>query len=248
MASEQEWVNFDPNQPVQVAFTYAKGMEKEGQYGTWFYRKTVDGRPVKVPPIVEDKLKELGYKAKEQVVIEKCVQGKQTRWDVHRPGENGERRSEAERPLAGQPVKQSAAPASTVRKEGSESAGIPVGTLVTAYRNFLRQAIDLAIDATEYAKQKGYPLAFGAGEVQDLATSLYIQFSKEGNIRRMHDFREMEAETAAALAPKNGSDQEFSQAARSASVEKQQASNDPAEERQTQEPDWQPSDDDVPFS
>ena len=181
-----EIIKFEPNQPRVLAFTYDKGKPVEGNYGEQFMRRTVEGDSVFLAPIVEQKLCELRYKAKEQVVIEKRVEGKQTRWDVRRQGENSERRTEeAERPLAGQPARQT-----------EPIARQPLGSLAAAYRNFLREAVDLAIFATEYAKSKGFPLAFSAGEVQDLATSLYIQYGKEGNIRKMHDYQEMREEVA----------------------------------------------------
>lgn len=181
-----EIIKFEPNQPRVLAFTYDKGKSVEGNYGEQFMRRTVEGDSVFLAPIVEQKLCELGYKAKEQVVIEKCVEGKQTRWNVRRQGGNSERRTEeAERPLAGQPMRQT-----------EPIARQPLGSLAAAYRNFLREAVDLAIFATEYAKSKGFPLVFSAGEVQDLATSLYIQYGKEGNIRKMHDYQEMREEVA----------------------------------------------------
>ena len=90
-------IKFEPNVPVTLAFTYDTGKDYEGQYGPQVFRKTMDGDSVYLSPFVEEELVKMRYKAKTEVVITKCVNGKKTTWDVCRLGE------QPERPLAGQP-------------------------------------------------------------------------------------------------------------------------------------------------
>ena len=53
-------------------------------------------------------------------------------------------------------------------------------------RACLCAAIDAARDAQMYATSHGFPLTFGADQIQDLASTLYIQEAKQSNIRLMH--------------------------------------------------------------
>lgn len=47
-------------------------------------------------------------------------------------------------------------------------------------------AIEAARDAQVYANNNGFPLTFSADQVQDLASTVYIQESKQANIRLMN--------------------------------------------------------------
>ena len=183
-------IKFEANEPLTLAFTYAKGKEEpDGKYGPEFYRKTVDGDTVYLKPFVEEKLVEMGYRAKQRVTICKRMQGNKTRWEVT------DAAAAPERPLAGQP-RRSPAPAPT------ESTRGVIGSAETVMRNCLRTAVDLGLETVEYAKSKGHPLALEFPAIKEIAVTLYIQHSKGGNIRAMNDYRDMP----------HASDQDFAKA------------------------------------
>lgn len=185
-------IKFEANIPQTLAFTYDTGKATEGQYGEQFFRKTKDGDSVYLAPIVEDRLKEMGYKAGKTVVICKRVSGKSTHWSVGYPGDAQE--YDPERPLQSQavratPVNPSAPAPNTTRTNGASSG---LGTANTVMQNCLRAAVDLAIWTHDYAKSKGHLLPLEFPAVKEIANTLFIQHSKAGNIRAMHDYREME--------------------------------------------------------
>ncbi len=190
-------LKFDANIPWTGAFTYAAGKESPSQQFTnpdgtpviqWF-RKTKDGDSVYLSPYVEQELIAMDYRAGEHVTICKRVQGNTTRWEVYRPGES------PERPLAGQPIAQRA-PARPVNvaqppRSTTPATVTPTGTAATIMQNCLKTAVDQALWTVEYAKSKGLLLTPEFAAIKEMANTLFIQHSKAGNIRAMHDYAEM---------------------------------------------------------
>jgi hypothetical protein len=198
-------IKFEPNVPQTMAFTYSTGKESPSQQFTnsdgspvvqWF-RKTKAGDSVYLSGFVENELVAMNYRAGEPVTICKRVQGKTTHYEVSRPGES------SERPLAGQP----APPAPRVAPPPAR-----MGTPTTVMQNCLRTAVDLAIDALEYAKGKGHPIVLEFEPIQRIAVSLYIDNSKGAHIRQMHDLQQERAIPLGGQHAQNGSNAEFARA------------------------------------
>jgi hypothetical protein len=65
----KERVVFQTNVPVTAALAYADGIKGEGRYGDQVMYSLCDERVMYVPPVVRDKLVELGIKQKESFSI-----------------------------------------------------------------------------------------------------------------------------------------------------------------------------------
>jgi hypothetical protein len=192
-------LKFEPNIPQTLAFTYAKGKESPSQQYTNFdgspvmqwFRKTKAGDSVYLSPYVEQELIAMDYRAGEPVVICKRVQGKSTKWEVHRPDHidnaasqqreaQRNTQSSAARPVDVAPPMRSNPPVN----------GASVGTAATVMQNCLKTAVDMALWTVQYAKSKDMLLTPEFAAIKEIANTLFIQHSKAGNIRAMHDNQE----------------------------------------------------------
>lgn len=189
-------LKFEPNIPQTLAFTYAKGKESPSQQYTnpdgspvmqWF-RKTNAGDSVYLSPYVEQELIAIDYRAGEPVVICKRVQGKSTKWEVHRP-DFIDRAAEQARPNA-QPSPARPVNVAPRTRSTPPANGASAGTAATVMQNCLKIAVDQALWTVEYAKSKGLLLVPEFAAVKEMANTLFIQHSKAGNIRAMHDNQE----------------------------------------------------------
>ena len=63
----KERVVFEANVPVTATLAYADGLEVQGRFGDQVMYSLTDGRVMYVPPIVRDKLVELGIRQHEPV-------------------------------------------------------------------------------------------------------------------------------------------------------------------------------------
>jgi hypothetical protein len=89
------------------------------------------------------------------------------------------------------PAAAPAQPKPAARATESRHIEQPLASGVAHVTNLLRAclwaSIDAARDAQIYATQNGFPLTFSADQVQDLASTLYIQEAKQSNIRLMNN-------------------------------------------------------------
>src|SRR5215831_8983456 len=65
----KERVVFEANAPVAATLAYADGLKVQGRFGDQVMYSLTDGRVMYVPPIVRDKLVELGVGQNEPVAI-----------------------------------------------------------------------------------------------------------------------------------------------------------------------------------
>jgi hypothetical protein len=83
------------------------------------------------------------------------------------------------------------APKPAARAIESHQVDQPMAPGIAHVSNVLRgclcAAIDAAREAQTYATEHGFPLTFSADQVQDLASTLYIQESKQANIRLINN-------------------------------------------------------------
>ena len=70
----KEKVMFQTNVPVTAALAYPDGMKVEGRYGDQVMYSLIDERVMYVPPIVRDKLVELGIRQNDPFSICKAEQ------------------------------------------------------------------------------------------------------------------------------------------------------------------------------
>jgi hypothetical protein len=206
-----ELIRFETNIPVEMAFTYPTGKEVEGRYGAQYYRGTVDGRAVYLPPIVEEKLCNMDLGKGERVAICKREikdgRKKAIRWEVNRVDAQGEPGWEE---LDKEPVKangaipqRTAPPAETTQPKPNGTPAqpttapipaTPLATIPTKGQTELSRcvaacgvaAIDALMLMKQYADSKGFSFIPREDQVQSLTATLYIQNCKQSNISQMH--------------------------------------------------------------
>jgi hypothetical protein len=196
----REIIRFEPGIPVEVAFQYSKGNECISQYGkTQYFRGTTDGRGIYLEPEVEAQLLKIGVRKGDQVGICKRVlkdtKGKkETRWEVElvrtskfhedvgsAPAQNVEAVPEKSTPPSVCAHAEEPLPASD-----SPEKRQPHNPISTIMQFCIMAAIDATREAQLYAAQVGLPLKFSEEQIQALASTLYIQHSKQSNISQMH--------------------------------------------------------------
>jgi hypothetical protein len=190
----KEKVVFQTNVPVTAALAYPDGMKVEGRYGDQVMYSLVDERVMYVPPIVRDKLVELGIRQNDPFSICKAEQRDGNRrsiqWTV--------KRIPPEQPSASDPVHAgsplpplaSATPGVTVPSNGN---GKPNGKTAAAsngshvaqamLRSALAASIDAAIEAEHYATEHGLSVRFGSEDLRAMALSLFIQNARNGGVQ-----------------------------------------------------------------
>ena len=193
----KERVVFQTNVPVTAALAYGDGIKVEGRYGDQVMYSLTDERVMYVPPIVREKLIELGIGRNEPFSICKAERREGNRrfleWAV--------RRIEAEQPCVATPVNgdnhSSAAACSAVippgavtgnncaAKPNGKATGGPNGSNAAqaTLRAALAASIDAAIEAERYASEHGLSIRFGSEDLRAMALSLFIQHARDGGVR-----------------------------------------------------------------
>jgi hypothetical protein len=191
----KERVLFEANVPVTATLTYADGLKVQGRFGDQVMYSLSDGRVMYVPPIVRDKLTELGIRQNQPFNICRAERRdgnhRFVAWIVQANG------------LASPPQSatwHSNAPGSApsgdntvgVRSNGNGSGngnGRPTiavgaaGTAGSALRTTLMASIDAALAAEQYASAHGLSVRFGSEDLRAMALSLFIQHARDGGVR-----------------------------------------------------------------
>jgi hypothetical protein len=213
--SNPNYVKFSKAEMV-VAFARDRGELRTNDHGEFFFRDLADGRFTCAAPDLERRLVDLGYIAHQRVGITRETHNRNTIWRVRlidapqsiesarpaaaaatsatRPAPIPESKYAA--PPAAWPEVETPAPAKPVaRAAENRPSEAPAAAGVAHVSNILKAclyaSIDAARDAQLYATQNGFPLTFSADQVQDLASTLYIQEAKQANIRLMNNRDEL---------------------------------------------------------
>jgi len=190
----KEKVMFQTNVPVTAALAYPDGMKVEGRYGDQVMYSLIDERVMYVPPIVRDKLVELGIRQNDPFSICKAEQRDGNRrsiqWTVKRIPPEQPSTSDAVHSGLPSPVVASAAPGVTVPGNGNgkpngKTAGELNGSHVAhaSLRSALAASIDAAIEAEHYATEHGLSVRFGSEDLRAMALSLFIQTARNGGVQ-----------------------------------------------------------------
>ena len=191
----KERVVFEANVPVTATLAYADGLKVQGRFGDQVMYSLTDGRVMYVPPIVRDKLVELGIRQNEPFAICRAERREGNRrfvdWVVQPDG------SAVPTPSAtaysdahGEPV--NGDNGASVKPNGNgngnghgKPASTPTksGTAETALRAALTTSIDAALAAEQYASAHGLSIRFGSEDLRAMALSLFIQHARDGGVR-----------------------------------------------------------------
>lgn len=161
-------IRFGWNEPVEVSLKYATGKLVEGKFGNSMLFSTTDDRRFFVPVEVGDEIGRLGIHPGEPITITK------------RESRDGARKGAAfeirlARPVAPPVATPAAAPAPAPTVGGSA----PPPSLREFVTELYRAAIDILVEAEEYAKDRGFEVEFNAEDIRALAATLLIERRKE---------------------------------------------------------------------
>jgi len=195
----KEKIMFQTNVPVTAALEYTDGMKVEGRYGDQVMYSLSDERVMYVPPIVRDKLIELGIKQKEPFSICKSERREGNRrfieWVVKRlepespsaqpPEPNGNHKP----PVPSEPTASAVGHAGNSGNGNGKSNGTAPPASNGSHnghaslRASLATSIDAALEAEQYAAAHGLSVRFGSEDLRAMALSLFIQHAREGGGR-----------------------------------------------------------------
>ena len=191
----KERVVFEANVPVAATLAYADGLKVQGRFGDQVMYSLTDGRVMYVPPIVRDKLLELGIRQNEPFNICRAERREGNRYFVDwivqphsaaspTPSAN----SHADVP--GLPVNGDSGARFKPNNNGNGNSGgkpacVPTSaaTAETALRGVLMSSIDAALAAEQYASARGLSVRFGSEDLRAMALSLFIQHARDGGVR-----------------------------------------------------------------
>ncbi len=190
----KERVVFEANVPVTATLAYADGLKVQGRFGDQVMYSLTDGRVMYVPPIVRDKLVELGIRQNEPFAICRAERREGNRrfvdWVVQPDGSAAPAQSAtAHGDTPGSPTNGDNGCARQTGNGNGNGNGKPAstptspGTAETALRAALTASIDAALAAEQYASAHGLSIRFGSEDLRAMALSLFIQHARDGGVR-----------------------------------------------------------------
>ena len=188
----KERVVFEANVPVEAMLAYPDGLKVQGRFGDQVMYSLTDGRVMYVPPIVRDKLVELGIRQNEPFAICRAERREGTRrfvdWVVQPEGST--QSATANGDAHGSPA--NGDNGARIKSNGNgngngngnpASAPTKSGTAEAALRAALTTSIDAALAAEQYASAHGLSIRFGSEDLRAMALSLFIQHARDGGVR-----------------------------------------------------------------
>jgi hypothetical protein len=189
----KERVVFEANVPVTATLAYPDGLKVQGRFGDQVMYSLTDGRVMYVPPVVRDKLVELGIRQNEPFAICRAERREGNRrfvdWVVQPDGSAAPAQSAtAHSDTTGSPVNGNGAVRVKLNGNGNgngKPANTPTssGTAETVLRAALAARIDAALAAEQYASAHGLSIRFGSKDLRAMALSLFIQHARDGGVR-----------------------------------------------------------------
>jgi len=178
---------------VTATLAYPDGLKVQGPFGDQVMYSLTDGRVMYVPPVVRDKLVELGIRQHEPFAICRAERREGNRrlvdWVVQPDGSAAPAQSAtANGDAHGSPA--NGDNGARVKPNGNgngngKPAGTPASprTAETALRAALTTSIDAALAAEQYASAHGLSIRFGSEDLRAMALSLFIQHARDGGVR-----------------------------------------------------------------
>src|SRR6516164_8064917 len=160
----KERVVFQANVPVTATLAYADGLKVQGRFGDQVMYSLTDGRVMYVPPLVRDKLVELGIRQNEPFNI-CCAERREGNrrfvdWIVQ-PNDSLLQSATARRGAPGTPANgDGGAPAKSNGNGKPANAVASAGGAETALRAALMASIDAALETEQYASAHDLSVRF----------------------------------------------------------------------------------------
>jgi len=191
----KERVVFEANVPVTATLAYPDGLKVQGRFGDQVMYSLTDGRVMYVPPVVRDKLVELGIRQNEPFAICRAERREGNRrfvdWvvqpdDSSAPVQSATAHSDTpDSPVNGDSGARVKSNGNGNGNGNGKPASAPTksGTAETALRAALTASIDAALAAEQYASAHGLSIRFGSEDLRAMALSLFIQHARDGGVR-----------------------------------------------------------------
>ena len=189
----KERVVFEANVPVTATLAYSDGLNVQGRFGDQVMYSLTDGRVMYVPPIVRDKVVQLGIRQNEPFNICRAERREGNRrfidWVVQPESSASSALSAgAHRHVPQPPANGDGSAHGKPNGNGNGSgksavAGASSGNVETALRAALTASIDAALAAEQYASAHGLSIRFGSEDLRAMALSLFIQHARDGGVR-----------------------------------------------------------------
>jgi len=197
MSKHPNHVEFSNRSETVVAFSHDRGVLKSNSFGDYFFRGTTDNRFCCCSEDLERKLIDMGIRAGERVGIRKVLRNRIATWEVRRMDAADERAAPREVTPDGRPgrkpipdskysdpapVPPVTTPAPEHSRNQEETASREPITSVSLIARSLCEAIDAAAAGHAHAAAIGFPLTFSSSDIQDLASTIFIQRCRDGAI------------------------------------------------------------------
>jgi hypothetical protein len=191
----KERVVFEVNVPVTATLAYADGLKVQGRFGDQVMYSLTDGRVMYVPPIVRDRLLELGIRQNDPFAICRAERREGNRrfvdWVIQPHGAASQTASaNSHTDAPGSPVNGDSSARFKPNGNGNgngggKPAGVPASaaTAESALHAALMSSIDAALAAEQYASAHGLSVRFGSEDLRAMALSLFIQHARDGGVR-----------------------------------------------------------------
>jgi len=195
-------LRFNTNTPVAVALRWDDGRSVEGRYGEQIMYTLDDDRVMYVPPVVGQRIRELGIRAREIFEICKAELREDNRrwieWRVTRLEEPRHPASSANVPEAAATIPHckvqdhrdgstgQTAPRQALSFEaGSDGTLLPVpvtGAGITAMELALNGAAEIAQRVESRARIRNYSLQFTSEDIRAIGLTMFIQAMRERGV------------------------------------------------------------------
>ena len=193
-------LRFNTNSPVEVALRWDDGKRVEGRYGEQLMYTLNDDRVMYVPPVVGQRIRELGIRAREAFEICKAeLREENKRWIEWRVRRIEEPRHPAG--LANAPEAAASAPNSNAQNHRNGSThqttrpldlqAAPDGTLlpvpvtgagITAMELAMSGAAEVAQRVESRARMRNYSLQFTSEDIRAIGLTMFIQAMRERGV------------------------------------------------------------------
>jgi hypothetical protein len=193
-------LRFNTNSPVEVALRWDDGKRVEGRYGEQLMYTLNDDRVMYVPPVVGQRIRELGIRAREAFEICKAeLREENKRWIEWRVRRIEESRHPAG--LANAPEAAASAPNSNAQNHRNGSTHqttrpldlqaapdgillpVPVtGVGITAMELAMSGAAEVAQRVESRARMRNYSLQFTSEDIRAIGRTMFIQAMRERGV------------------------------------------------------------------
>ena len=192
-------LRFNTNSPVEVALRWDDGKRVEGRYGEQLMYTLNDDRVMYVPPVVGQRIRELGIRAREAFDCKAELREENKRWIEWRVRRIEEPRHPAG--LANAPEAAASAPNSNAQNHRNGSTHqttrpldlqaapdgillpVPVtGAGITAMELAMSGAAEVAQRVESRARMRNYSLQFTSEDIRAIGLTMFIQAMRERGV------------------------------------------------------------------